>query len=51
MPRRDYRLGVPAAGDYVELLNSDADVYGGSNIGNQGRVSAEERRRTVTIGR
>jgi len=31
---------VPAAGDYVELLNSDADVYGGSNIGNQGRVSA-----------
>ena len=38
VPRRDYRLGVPAAGDYVELLNSDADVYGGSNIGNQGRV-------------
>jgi 1,4-alpha-glucan branching enzyme len=43
VPRRDYRLGVPAAGDYVELLNSDADVYGGSNIGNQGRVSAEEK--------
>jgi 1,4-alpha-glucan branching enzyme len=40
VPRREYRLGVPAAGDYVELLNSDADVYGGSNIGNQGRVSA-----------
>ena len=42
VPRREYRLGVPAAGDYVELLNSDAEVYGGSNIGNQGRVSAEE---------
>ena len=41
VPRRDYRLGVPIAGDYGELLNSDAEVYGGSNIGNQGRVSAE----------
>ena len=40
VPRREYRLGVPVAGDYVELLNSDADVYGGSNIGNQGQVSA-----------
>ena len=43
VPRRDYQLGVPAAGDYVELLNSDADVYGGSNIGNQGRVIAEQK--------
>jgi len=43
VPRRDYRLGVPAAGDYSELLNSDADVYGGSNIGNQGRVTAEKK--------
>jgi 1,4-alpha-glucan branching enzyme len=43
VPRRDYRLGVPSAGDYEELLNSDADVYGGSNIGNQGRVSAERK--------
>jgi 1,4-alpha-glucan branching enzyme len=39
--RRDYRLGVPTAGDYAELLNSDAEVYGGSNIGNQGHVTAE----------
>jgi 1,4-alpha-glucan branching enzyme len=43
VPRREYRLGVPAAGDYAELLNSDADVYGGSNIGNQGRVAAEKK--------
>jgi len=43
VPRRDYRLGVPKAGDYAELLNSDADVYGGSNIGNQGRVTAEKK--------
>jgi 1,4-alpha-glucan branching enzyme len=43
VPRRGYRLGVPASGEYLELLNSDADVYGGSNIGNQGRVTAEPR--------
>jgi 1,4-alpha-glucan branching enzyme len=43
VPRRHYRLGVPGAGDYEELLNSDAEVYGGSNIGNQGRVSAERK--------
>jgi 1,4-alpha-glucan branching enzyme len=42
VPRREYRLGVPQGGSYRELLNSDADVYGGSNIGNQGVVAAEE---------
>ena len=40
-PRRDYRLGVPATGSYSELLNSDAEVYGGSNMGNDGRVESE----------
>jgi 1,4-alpha-glucan branching enzyme len=39
--RRGYRIGVPIKGDYVEVLNSDADVYGGSNVGNEGRVEAE----------
>jgi len=38
--RYRYRLGVPAPGAYAELLNSDADVYGGSNVGNQGEVVA-----------
>ena len=38
--RRDYRLGVPASGAYVELLNSDSEVYGGGNVGNQGTVVA-----------
>jgi 1,4-alpha-glucan branching enzyme len=42
VPRRGYRLGVPAGGHYIELLNSDADVYGGSNIGNTGKVTAEK---------
>ena len=38
--RYDYRVGVPVAGQYVELLNTDAAEYGGSNVGNAGRVSA-----------
>ena len=41
--RRDYQLGVPAAGAYTELLNSDSEIYGGSNVGNQGGVTAVER--------
>jgi 1,4-alpha-glucan branching enzyme len=38
VPRYDYRLGVPTAGTWIERLNSDASVYGGSGIGNMGRV-------------
>ncbi|MDH7516091.1 MAG: 1,4-alpha-glucan branching protein GlgB [Bacteroidota bacterium] len=37
-----YRLGVPEAGVYRELLNSDAECYGGSGVGNLGRVTSEE---------
>jgi 1,4-alpha-glucan branching enzyme len=40
--RRAYRIGVPEGGDYIEVLNSDSDTYGGSNIGNQGRVKATD---------
>ena len=36
VPRFDYRIGVPRAGFYSELLNSDAELYGGSNVGNLG---------------
>ena len=32
--RRNYRIGVPAAGWYQEIFNSDAEYYGGSNVGN-----------------
>jgi 1,4-alpha-glucan branching enzyme len=39
--RRGYRVGVPAAGFYRELVNSDASVYGGSNVGNAGGLEAE----------
>jgi 1,4-alpha-glucan branching enzyme len=39
--RDRYRLGVPAAGFYRELLNTDSSSYGGSNLGNAGLVMAE----------
>ena len=40
-PRENYRIGFPEAGDHVEILNSDAAVFGGSNMGNGGMVYAE----------
>ena len=40
--RHDYRIGVPAPGYYRELLNSDAEAYGGSNVGNEGGRHSEE---------
>jgi 1,4-alpha-glucan branching enzyme len=39
--RRAYRLGVPRSCDYREVLNTDAGVYGGSNVGNLGRVRVD----------
>ncbi|SDX39349.1 1,4-alpha-glucan branching protein GlgB [Thiocapsa roseopersicina] len=41
VPRTNYRIGVPEPGFYREALNSDAALYGGSNVGNQGGVEAE----------
>ena len=40
VPRPEYRLGVPEAGYYRELLNSDSAQYGGSNTGNAGGVES-----------
>jgi 1,4-alpha-glucan branching enzyme len=37
---RNYRLGVPGAGHWKELLNGDAAIYGGSSQGNFGSVEA-----------
>jgi 1,4-alpha-glucan branching enzyme len=42
VPRHDYRLGLPAAGQWDETLNSDSEHYGGSNVGNLGGVDAGE---------
>jgi len=38
--RYEYRVGVPLEGAWEEILNTDAEVYGGSGVGNLGRVSA-----------
>ncbi len=42
VPRFDYRVGVPLRGRWREVLNSDAAVYGGSNVGNNGGVDAAD---------
>ena len=41
VPRNNYKLGVPAAGFYSEILNTDAAIYGGSNLGNAGGVYSQ----------
>jgi 1,4-alpha-glucan branching enzyme len=42
--RHSYRIGLPEPGYWREALNSDAEIYGGSNKGNLGGVQAEELR-------
>ncbi len=41
VPRHDYRIGVPVDGFYAELMNSDAAVYGGHDVGNGGGVASD----------
>jgi len=40
--RSNYRIGLPLPGRWRELLNSDAAIYGGSNVGNALGVTAED---------
>jgi len=40
VPRTGYRLGLPRAGAWREVFNSDAEGYGGSGMGNLGQVWA-----------
>ena len=40
-PRPGVRMGVPEAGRYDETLNTDSELYGGSNVGNLGGVDTE----------
>ena len=42
VPRYNYRIGVPHAGFYREVFNTDAAMFGGSNVGNGGSALAEE---------
>jgi 1,4-alpha-glucan branching enzyme len=39
-PHHDYRLGLPAVGQWREVINTDAEVYGGSGVGNLGAIEA-----------
>jgi 1,4-alpha-glucan branching enzyme len=39
--RHGFRVGLPTPGRYAEVLNTDAEVYGGSNVGNLGAVTSE----------
>ncbi|MFI4994515.1 MAG: 1,4-alpha-glucan branching protein GlgB [Hyphomicrobiales bacterium] len=41
LPRRDYRVGVPLSGGWRELVNTDAAIYGGVNLGNGGLVHSQ----------
>jgi 1,4-alpha-glucan branching enzyme len=40
VPRQGYEIGVPEEGFYEEVLNTDSELFGGSNIGNGGMVSS-----------
>ena len=42
MPHENYRLGLPLAGRWQELINTDAEGYGGSGVGNLGEVTATD---------
>ena len=41
MVRYAYHIGAPGAGYYREIINSDAETYGGSGVGNYGAVEAD----------
>ena len=41
VPRHSYRVGLPIAGRWTEIVNTDAGRYGGSNLGNMGSVTAK----------
>jgi 1,4-alpha-glucan branching enzyme len=43
VPREGYRLGLPQAGRWRELLNTDSTFYGGSDVGNLGAIVADGR--------
>ncbi len=40
-PREGYRLGVPFEGIYEEIMNTDSEYYGGSNMGNPYKISSD----------
>ncbi len=49
VPREGYRLAVPRPGYWKEILNSDAEVYGGSGLGNRGGMDAQDQSLVITV--
>jgi 1,4-alpha-glucan branching enzyme len=47
--RHDYRVKVPVAGPWREVLNTDSALYGGSNVGNAGAVIATQSDQQIEI--
>ena len=41
MVGKDHQVGLPRAGRWVEVLNTDDAAYGGTNVGNMGVVESE----------
>ena len=41
-PARGLPLGLPSGGEWTEVINTDAEVYGGSGVGNLGTVTATD---------
>jgi 1,4-alpha-glucan branching enzyme len=41
IPHEGYRIGLPCGGTWLEVLNTDSQIYFGSGVGNLGRVEAE----------
>jgi 1,4-alpha-glucan branching enzyme len=42
VPHHEFRVGLPQAGAWAEVLNTDSELYGGSNVGNLGMITAGE---------
>jgi 1,4-alpha-glucan branching enzyme len=42
VPHEEYRVGLPRAGRWQELLNTDSHLYGGSGVGNLGEVRTDD---------
>ena len=42
VPRHGYRIGAPSPGVWKEIFNTDAESFGGSNVGNSGEVRADD---------
>jgi 1,4-alpha-glucan branching enzyme len=49
VPRHNYRVPVSRDGVWTELLNTDSDIYGGSNVGNGGQIEAHDSALILTL--